>query len=219
LFTSLDMNRQQRSKLVLKRLDKKYAKYPQTGLINWKEPWQFLFCVILSAQANDDQINKVTKRLFRKFKSLEDFASADLRTLEKYVKQAGFFRVKANYLKQSAQRILINFQGKVPRKLEKLTKLPGVGRKSANCYQQVIFQKSEGIAVDTHVSRMSRRLDLSRQKTADKIEKDLMRLFPKSKYHRINPILFWHGRMICTARKPQCDKCELNDFCPSAFKV
>jgi endonuclease-3 len=213
------MNRQQRAKIVLKRLDKKYSNYPQTGLKNWKEPWQFLFSIILSARAKDDQINKVTKKLFKKFKKLQGFAFANQKDIEKYIKQAGFFKVKAKYLKRSAIKILHNFKGKVPKKLEELTKLPGVGRKTANVYQQVMFNKSEGIAVDTHVARMSRRLDLTRQKASDKIEKDLMKLFPKNKYHRINPILFWHGRTICLSRKPQCEKCDLNDFCPSSFKV
>lgn len=213
------MTKQQRAKLVLKRLDKKYAKSPQTGLKNWKEPWQFLFCVILSAQANDDQINKVTKRLFRKLKTLENFAKADISKLEKYIKSAGFYRVKAKYLKNSARKILKEFNGKVPKKLKYLITLSGAARKTANVYQQVIFKRSEGIAVDTHVSRMATRLALSSQNAADKIERDLMKLFPKSKYHRINPILFWHGRTICTARKPQCKRCELNDFCPSAFKI
>lgn len=213
------MNRKQRAKLVLKRLDRKYSRVPQTGLQNWKEPYQLLFCIILSAQTTDEQINKLSKPLFKRFKTLQDFANANLTDLEKYVRSAGFFRVKAKYLQNSAGKIIEEFNSTVPKKLKDLTTLPGVARKTANVYQQVMFRRSEGIAVDTHVSRMARRLDLSRQKTADKIENDLMKLFPKDRYARINPILFWHGRTICIARKPQCEKCELNDFCPSAIRL
>jgi len=213
------MTRRRRAKLVFKRLNKKYSKFPSTGLKNWKGSWQFLFCVILSAQTTDEQINKIAKHLFRKFKTIKAFAEAPTKDIEKQIKSAGFFRVKARYLKKSAIGILTNFKGKVPRGIEELVELPGVARKTANVYQQVIFNKSEGIAVDTHVARMSRRLNLSRRKSANHIEQDLMKIFPKSKYHRINPILFWHGRTICLARKPQCEKCNLNDFCPSAFTL
>lgn len=213
------MTKQQRAKQVLKILGKKYDKYPQTGLKGWKKPWQLLFSIILSAQATDEQINKLTVNLFKKFQTLQDFANAEPKVIEKYIKSAGFFRVKAKYLKNSAIKLLDEFNGKVPKRLKDLVTLAGVARKTANVYQQVIYKKSEGIAVDTHVSRMSRRLDLSRQKTANGIEEDLLRLFPKSKYHRINPILFWHGRTICLARKPQCEKCKLNNFCPNAFKL
>jgi endonuclease-3 len=213
------MTRKERANLVLKRLDKKYKNYPPTGLKNWKKPWQFLFCVILSAQATDDQINKLSSGLFKKFPKLANFADAPIKKIESAIKSAGFYRMKAKSLQNSARLLLTDFKGKIPNRLDLLIKLPGVGRKTANVYQGVMHGKSEGIAVDTHVSRMSNRLDLSRRKSADNIEEDLMKLFPKSKYHRINPILFWHGRTVCISRKPQCDKCELNDFCPSAFKV
>ncbi|MFC1780142.1 endonuclease III domain-containing protein [Patescibacteria group bacterium] len=212
------MTKQQRANLTLKRLNRKYAKYPQTGLVGWKKPWQLLFCIIMSAQTTDDQVNKVAKTLFKKFKSLEDFANTTITSIGKAIKSTGFYNSKSKYLQNSARMILTEFKSKTPKTINYLIKLPGVARKTANVYQQVMYNKSEGIAVDTHVGRMSQRLELTKEKSAVKIEKDLMKLFPKSKYHRINPVLFWHGRTICLAKKPQCEKCELNDFCPSAFK-
>jgi endonuclease-3 len=212
------MTKKQRADLTLKRLNKKYAKYPQTGLVGWSKPWQLLFCIIMSAQTTDDQVNKVAKTLFKKFTTIENFANASITSIGKEIRSTGFYNSKSKYLQESAQMLLNDFNGRVPKKIKNLIKLPGVARKTANVYQQVIFNKSEGIAVDTHVSRMSQRLQFTKEKSAVKIEKDLMRLFPKSKYHRINPILFWHGRTICLAKKPHCEKCRLNDFCPSAFK-
>jgi len=203
--------------LTYKLLNKKYKDYPSTGLKNWKSDWQFLFSVILSARSNDDQVNSITKGLFKNYPALESFANADLTKLSKDIHSIGFFNSKSKYLKNAAKIILTEYKGKTPKNLEELIKLPGVGRKTANVYQGVIFGKSEGIAVDTHVARMSQRLNLTKEKTAEKIEQDLMKIFPKSCYHRINPILFWHGRTICLARKPKCNECELNQFCPSAF--
>ncbi|MBN2015541.1 endonuclease III [Candidatus Dojkabacteria bacterium] len=212
------MTKKRRAALTLKKLYQKYSKYPQTGLKNWETPWQLLFCIIMSAQTTDDQVNEVTKKLFKRFRTLEDFANSDADKIGTAIRSTGFYNSKAKYLQKSAQIILKEFKGNVPRSIKELIKLPGVARKTANVYQQVMFTRSEGIAVDTHVARMSQRLRLTQEKTAVKIEKDLMRLFPKNRYHRINPILFWHGRTICVARKPQCEKCELSDFCPNAFK-
>lgn len=213
------MKKQQIAKLTYKNLNNKYKNYPSTGLKNWQKDWQFLFCVILSARSNDDQVSKITKKLFKKYKTLEDFANINLTVLAQDLNSIGFFNSKARYLQKSSRLLLSKYKGKVPNKLEDLTKLPGVGRKTANVYQGVILGKSEGIGVDTHVARMSKRLKLTNKNTAEKIEQDLMKLFPKSRYHRINPILFWHGRTICLARKPKCYKCRLNHFCPSAFNV
>jgi endonuclease-3 len=213
------MTKQKRANLTLKRLDKKYAKYPATGIKNWKNNWQLLFCIIMSAQTTDEQVSKVAKTLFLKFDNLEKLANGNQEEIAHEIRSIGFYNSKSKYLQKSAQMILAEFGGKVPKTIKEIIKLPGAARKTANVYQQVMFKQSEGIAVDTHVARMSKRLGLTSQKTTEKIEKDLMKLFPKSKYHRINPILFWHGRTICQAKKPKCDECELSDFCPSAFKV
>ncbi len=208
------MNKKERANLTYRLLNKKYKDYPRTGLKNWTKDWQFLFCVILSARSNDDQVNKATLPLFKKYKTLEDFANADLKVLASNINSIGFFNSKATYLQKSSRLLISNFKGKVPKNIDDLIKLPGVGRKTANVYQGVILGKSEGIAVDTHVARMSKRLKFTHKKTAEKIEQDLMKLFPKSQYHRINPILFWHGRTICLARKPKCEECSLSQFCP-----
>lgn len=213
------MNKKHYSQQVLRRLEKLHNDKPATGLKEWKTPWQYLFSVILSAQANDDQVNKVTKPLFKKLPTLESFLAIDQLELEQLIKQIGFYRVKAKYLKRTTELLLTKFNGKVPRAMTVLLQFPGVGRKTASVVQGVLWGRSEGIAVDTHVARMSKRLGFTKERSQEKIEKALMRLFPKSQYHRINPALFWHGRTVCTARKPQCEKCVLNDICPSAFNT
>ncbi|MDD3648059.1 MAG: endonuclease III [Candidatus Dojkabacteria bacterium] len=211
------MNRQKRAVLTLKELTSKYSDFPRTGLKNWRYDWQLLFAIILSARSNDDQINKLTPKLFNKYSKLTSFANAGQEQIARDIKSSGFYNAKAKHLHQAAILILEQYEGKVPRKLNQLVTIPGVGRKTANVFQGVIYAKSEGIAVDTHVARMSRRLRLTKEKTAEKIEKDLMELFPRSKYYLINPILFWHGRTICQARKPKCEDCALNYFCPSSL--
>ncbi|MBU0975787.1 MAG: endonuclease III [Patescibacteria group bacterium] len=211
------MNKFDRAGFTLKELSKKYGKYPRTGLKNWKNDWQLLFAVILSARSNDDQINKITLRLFKKYPSIKALADADFESLALDIKSSGFYNAKAKHLQEAARSIIANHSSKVPSKLDQLIKLPGVGRKTANVFQGVIYGRSEGIAVDTHVARMSRRLKLTSKKTAEKIETAIMKLYPKSKYHLINPILFWHGRTICVARKPKCEVCQLNYFCPSSL--
>ena len=207
------MTKKELANLVIRRLYD--PKRPLTGLKHWKEPWQFLFCVILSAQSNDNQINKVSPTLFLKFPTLQSFVDATIKELEKNLKTIGLFRSKARYLHGSAAKLLNKHNGNVPSTLDKLLELPGVGRKTANVYQGVILKKSEGVAVDTHVSRTSRRLGLTKQIKVEKLEKDLMRLLPKTKYHLVNAVLFWHGREVCLARGPKCTGCKLSDICPS----
>lgn len=205
---------------------------PATGLTNWdpKKPWQFLFCVILSAQANDDQVNKATKKLFKTFSTLTAFvaegdysATAKIRQIQEAIKSIGIYKNKSRYLYATAKKLLRKHKGKVPRPLNTLIILPGVGRKTANVYQGVIFGRSEGVAVDTHVARVSKRLALTkppkqknRTLTPEKTERQLMRVFAKRKYHLVNPAFFWHGREICTSRKPKCQKCAIRGLCPLA---
>ena len=202
---------------VLNRLGNTYEDYPKTGLKNWNNDWQLLFSIILSAQANDDQVNKVTKELYKKYTALDSIANEEIDHFKEEIRSLGFFNVKAKYLIDASNMILKDYEGKVPSELRELIKIPGVGRKSANVFQGVLFGKSEGIAVDTHVLRMSRRLGFTKNKTADKVEEDLIKIFKKEDYHMINPILFWHGRTICKAKKPVCEKCSISDICPSAF--
>lgn len=212
------MNKNTRAQSIFKILDKKYNNYGQTGLINWKNDWQYLFCVILSARVTDDQVNIVTKNLFKKYKKIKDFAQVDLKSLAEDIRRLGFYNSKSKHIQKAAQIIIKNFKSKVPNKIEDLIKIPGVGRKTANVFQQVIYGKSEGIAVDTHVGRLSQRLGFTKNKNPKKIELDLMKIFKKEQFYRINPILFWHGRTICLARKPKCEICEIKNLCPSAFK-
>jgi len=227
-------DRQARAGKILKRL--LASPKPLTGLKNWnpKKSWQYLFCVILSAQANDDQVNRATKKLFKSFPTLTAIADADTRQIQSAIKTIGIYKNKAKYLHTAAQQLLQNHHGNVPKTLKKLTKLAGVGRKTANVYQGVILGKSEGIAVDTHAARVSQRLGLVRNAgisnradknvsstinsnlTPDQIERKLMKIFPRNKYYLVNPAFFWHGRTICIARKPKCKKCIINDLCPSA---
>lgn len=208
------MTRKQRAQEAFKRLCK--FKFPKTGLKNWKKPWQFLFAVILSAQANDDQVNKVTPSLFKSLPTLNDFENASIKQIEGKIKSIGLYKGKAMYLHKTSSVLLKDYNGKVPGKISELVKLPGVGRKTANVYQGVILGKSEGIAVDTHVGRVSRRLKLTNNINAFKVEKDIIKLYSVNQLHLVNPHFFWHGRTICISRKPKCKKCILSDFCPSS---
>lgn len=191
--------------------------YPnvETALTNWNgEHWKFLFAVILSAQTTDVQVNKVTKPLFEKFPTLESFAKADLSSIAEILRPIGFYNVKAKYLQNSAKVLIEKYDGIVPLKNAELEKLPGVGHKVANVVTGVLLDENEGIAVDTHVMRLSQRLGFSKHNDPVKIEKDLMKLFPVSKnWDNLSLLLIEHGRKICHARNPECRVCELNKIC------
>lgn len=170
---------------------------------------------ILSAQSTDIQINKITQDLFRKYQGPEDFAAVPQEQLEEDVRSSGFYRNKAKNLKASSQLILEKFNGEVPDNMKDLLTLAGVARKTANIVLTSGFGKVEGIAVDTHVKRLSGRLGLTEEKNPDKVEKDLMEAFPKEDWKDINMIMILHGRRVCQAKKPMHDKCVLYDICPS----
>jgi endonuclease-3 len=174
---------------------------------------------ILSAQATDKQVNVVTKSLFKKYKTAKDYADADLSELEQDIRSTGFYRNKAKHLKNAAKLLVEKYDGKVPRTMDKLVELQGVARKTANIVLSNAFGIIAGIAVDTHVKRLSQRLGLTENKNPDKIEKDLMDIFPKIQWEKITNLLIFHGRNVCMARKPNCKECTLNKICPSAFKV
>ena len=196
---------------LLKKLDKIY---PQTKCaLNYNEPWQLLFAVILSAQCTDVRVNIITETLFKKYPKLEDFRKIPQEELENEIKSAGFYRNKAKAIKGSAEIILKNFHGELPTTMEDLLRLPGVARKTANVTLGECFGKAEGIAVDTHVKRLAGRIGLSKEKTPEAIEKDLMKIIPKNKWIDISHILITHGRKICSARKPECEKCQICDLC------
>jgi endonuclease-3 len=163
-------------------------------------------------------VNKVTPGLFKKYKSISDFAEADKKEFERDIYSTGFYRNKAKGIIGSAKRILSEFNGAVPDTMDELTSLPGVGRKTANVILSSGFGKTTGIVVDTHVIRLSGRLGLTRNTTPEKIELDLMKLVPKNDWAVFSHLLILHGRKICNARKPLCGDCALNKLCPSVFK-
>jgi endonuclease-3 len=177
---------------------------------------ELLMATILSAQCTDVRVNQVTRRLFSRCRTAADYVDIPQDELEALVQPTGFFRAKARHLKQCATALLGLHGGEVPRSLEELTQLPGVGRKTANVVLGDAFHSPQGVVVDTHVQRLSRRLGLSRHNTPEKIEADLMRLVPREQWARISHFLIWHGRRRCDARKPDCANCELASLCPSA---
>jgi endonuclease-3 len=184
--------------------------------LNFSNPHEMLFATMLSAQCTDAMVNRVTEKLFVKYPTLEDYANADRTELEQDIKQTGFFRMKAKHIQETAQKLIEDFDGKVPNKLALLTTLPGVARKTANVVLGNAYNKVEGIAVDTHVRRLSRRLGFTTHDEPDKIEQDLMRLVPKPKWMHLTYLLIDHGRKVCKAPTPRCEDCILSDLCPSS---
>ena len=199
---------------IIDLLEKEYAE-AKTAL-EYTKPLELLVATILSSQCTDKQVNKVTRLLFKKYKTVNDYANADTNNLEVDIKSTGFYRSKAKYLKKSAQMINSKFQKKVPKTMEELIELPGVARKTANIVLQNAFGIIVGIAVDTHVKRLSNRLGLTKNQDPNKIEIDLMHIVPKEKWMKITDLLIFHGREVCNARKPKCVECVINEICPSA---
>jgi len=206
---------------ILMKLEKAYPK-PTTELKNWKNPVQFMVSVILSAQATDKGVNKVTSDLFTKYKTANDFAKADIKDIEIAIKSINYYKTKAKRIIDAANYVKLSYEGEIPKTIEKLTKIPGLGRKSANVILQEAFGISEGIVVDTHVTRVSNRLGFTSykdQKDAEKIELELQKIIPKNKWRMYSSAAVLHGRYICKAKNPNCKECTLNKVCPSAFKV
>jgi len=182
-----------------------------------KNPLELLISTILSAQCTDKRVNIVTKTLFKKYKTLEDYAKADIKELEQDIRSTGFYHNKARHIKKCCQMLIEKFGSQVPRTMEELLELPGVARKTANIVLSNVFGIVEGLAVDTHVRRLSERLGLTQNKNQDKIEQDLMKIVSKEMWMRFSDLLVFHGRRICMAKKPKCGECVLNKICPSAF--
>lgn len=194
--------------------------YPKVKIaLKFENSFQLLAATILSAQCADERVNKVTSLLFKKYKDAKSLGQADIKELEEIIRPTGFYKNKASAIKGSAQMITGKFKGDVPSSMEELTRLPGVARKTANVVLFNGFGKKEGIAVDTHVKRLSQRLGFSKQDNPVKIEQDLMREIEKEDRGIITLLLMAHGRKICAARNPKCAECFLNKLCPSAFKV
>ena len=180
---------------------------------------ELLVATILSAQCTDVRVNLVTKELFKRYKSAKDFAESDPQELEAAVRSTGFFRNKAKSIRGMAKLVVETFGGEVPSTMEDLLQLPGVARKTANVVLGTWFKKASGVVVDTHVHRISRRLQLTREDDPKKIERDLMGLLPEAEWINFSHRLIWHGRKLCTARKPKCGECPLAEDCPSAGKI
>jgi len=199
---------------IIKILRKRYGR-SHTALY-YKAPFQILIATILAAQCTDARVNTITPHLFKKYKTPRDFAEAKQEILEQEVRSTGFYRNKAKNIIASSKKIVKDFKGEVPDAMEDLVSLPGVARKTANIVLSSGFKKAEGIAVDTHVRRLSRRLGLTKEDDPERIERDLMKIVPKKDWLDFNYILVDHGRKTCKALKPLCPECIINKLCPSA---
>lgn len=208
------MDEKERIQEIRKLLKKEYPK--PTVALNFTNPLEMLIATILSAQATDVKVNEVTKDLFKNYKTARDYAEADRTELENDIRPTGFYRNKAKYLQEACKLIIEKFDGNVPDTMEGLISLPGVARKTANIVISNAFGKIEGIAVDTHVKRLSQRLGLTKNKNPDKIEQDLMAIIPKKEWFQFTYMIIDHGRKICHAKKPEHDKCVVRELCPSA---
>ena len=192
--------------------------YPDAKVaLYFSNPLEMLVSTILSAQCTDERVNLVTKDLFKKYKTPEDYAKSEINELEAMIRSTGFYRSKAKNIRNACQIIVEKFDSKVPRTMNELTSLPGIGRKTANIILSNSYGVIEGIAVDTHVARVSKRLELTNAKEPDKIEQDLMKLIKKELWVSFAYQMIEHGRQICNARKPLCNQCSLKRLCPSAF--
>lgn len=188
--------------------------YPDaTCSLDFETPFQLVVAVMLSAQCTDERVNKTTPALFKRCPNIQDFADIDIQELEDLIHPCGFYKNKAKNIKLCAKQVLENFNGEVPHKMNELTSLAGVGRKSANVILLEVFGIAEGIAVDTHAKRISNLMGLSSQKEPEKIEQDLVRFFPKDTLKDINHLFVWHGRNTCVARNPKCDSCSVRKYC------
>ncbi|MGH2995676.1 MAG: endonuclease III [Gaiellaceae bacterium] len=183
--------------------------------LRFRDELELLVSVMLSAQTTDVTVNRVTERLFRKYRRPEDYLAVPLEELERDIKPTGTFRQKAKNLQGAMQTLLEEFDGEIPARIDDLVRLPGVGRKTANV---VAAERgaTQGIVVDTHVRRLSQRLGFTREEDPAKIERDLQRLVPRADWARFPHLLIWHGRRVCNARRPRCEACVLNDLCPSS---
>lgn len=207
------MKPEDKIKEILKRLKRLYPE-SKTAL-NFSSPFELLVATILSAQTTDNHVNKVTEGLFKKYRSIKDYAETSLSTLQKDISSINFYKNKAKYIKEAARMIMDKFNGEVPRTMDELMTLPGVARKTANIILSNAFGINEGIAVDTHVKRLAQRLGLTRNEDPQKIEKNLMEITPREEWSNLSHLLIFHGRKVCQAKRPNHKECILYDICPS----
>ncbi|HTS36286.1 MAG TPA: endonuclease III [Candidatus Solibacter sp.] len=202
---------------ILKRLDQLYPEV--TCALTHSSAWELLVATILSAQSTDVNVNRVTPGLFRKYPTVQDFAALTPEQLEPDVRSTGFFRNKSKSVVGAAKKVVADFGGQVPDEMDKLLTLPGVARKTANVVLGSWFEKAEGVVVDTHVHRISRRLELTKESDPKKIEQDLMKVIPREKWILFSHQIIWHGRKMCYARKPNCAECPLENICHAEDKT
>ncbi len=205
--------KKERVQMIFDLLDPLYTR--EKTALKFRTPFQLLVSTILSAQCTDKQVNMVTRDLFKKYRSPQDYLSVPIAELEEDIRPTGFFRNKAKSLKGCSQGLLDLYGGEVPSSMEELIRLPGVGRKTANCVLGAAFD-IPGVVVDTHVKRLSLRLGLTPNQNPDKIEMDLQKLLPQDRWRRFSDLLIYHGRAVCKARKPDHDKCAILVYCPSS---
>ena len=213
--TEMNLEPKTRALKIIELLEKEHTN--ARIALNYSNPLELLLATMLSAQSTDETINKVTKTLFKKYTKPEDYANAKLTELEQDIRSTGFYHNKAKNLQNTTKMLVEKYNSKVPKTMEELVKLPGVARKTANIVLTNAFGVVVGVAVDTHVRRLAQRLGLSENKDPNKIEQDLMSIAPKDKWMRLTDLLIFHGRRVCTAKKPNCAGCVLNKICPSAF--
>ena len=202
---------------ILKRLDERYPK--ATCALHHRSAWELLVATILSAQCTDARVNMVTPVLFEKYPTVQHFAALKPGELEPDIRSTGFFRNKAKSVVGAARKLVSDFGGEVPNDMEKLLSLPGVARKTANVVLGTWFHNATGVVVDTHVTRVSHRLELTQEQTAEKIERDLMKIVPRERWIDFSHQVIWHGRQLCMARSPKCVECPLENLCHAADKT
>jgi endonuclease-3 len=215
--TETELDKKTRLLKIIELLKMEYPK-AKTAL-HYSSPLEILVATILSAQCTDKRVNIVTKSLFKKYNTAEDYANADLAELEQDIRSTGFYRNKAKNIKNAGRMMVEKFDSQVPQTMSELLELPGVARKTANIVLSNAYGVIAGIAVDTHVRRLAKLLGLTENTNPDKIEADLMLMVPENHWKRITNLLISHGRNVCVARKPKCGICRLNKLCPSAFKA
>ncbi len=201
-----------RAAKVMQALNTRYPK-PEK-LLNSTNPWELLVATVLAAQCTDARVNIVTPALFARYPKVEDYANADIEELETLIKSTGFYHNKAKNIIAAAKDVVTKHNSHVPQTMEELVKLPGLGRKTANCVLTGAFNIHEGIAVDTHVKRIAYKLGLTTETNPDSVEKDLLALFDKNEWGNVNHKMVWFGRHVCVARSPKCNECEMAEFCP-----
>jgi endonuclease-3 len=206
-----------RVRVILERLDEMYP--DATCALHYRNPWELLVATILSAQCTDKRVNAVTPGLFAKYPTPRDFAAARQEVLANDIRSTGFFNNKAKSVIGAAKMIVSEFGGKVPKTIEELTRVPGAARKTANVVLGTAYGIASGVVVDTHVQRVSRRLDLTKQTDPVKIEQDLMKIIPKERWILFSHQIIHHGRALCVARKPKCAECKLNPVCYAPDKT